>query len=361
MLSKRVAFLLLALLPVSCSRGIPAGDFIRCAIESDTFGVEESDVTLERVGIENLDAFNSAVYGDWVVSMTGMSDDLFAVGSMSSDSLLGTFCPAGRSTSEPLKALPISRLFSKGGDVCAYVCSYPDSKLLEWNVSESLRHRATIYNWAVGLGGERKYLSAIMAAPYGDDKILVCATGQKPGLEWEVGLPSLIVYGRTDGRKLDVIDDMFSVPRRIRSSKDEMPPTVFLAGVSCASADGSHVAYAPYYLPYIVVSDVAKGTSVAYCMESGVRFDPGDARFYFASVCADNTNIYALYFDGTSDPLAVSKSLCVFGFDGKLKNVVRLSAGVQNLMADTDNGLLYMYNSNDHSLWKCRLSDLNGR
>lgn len=44
-----------------------------------------------------------------------------------------------------------------------------------------------------------------------------------------------------------------------------------------------------------------------------------------------------------------------------IDNVARLSAGVQNLMADTDNGLLYMYNSNDHSLWKCRLSDLNGR
>lgn len=35
-----------------------------------------------------------------------------------------------------------------------------------------------------------------------------------------------------------------------------------------------------------------------------------------------------------------------------IDNVARLSAGVQNLMADTDNGLL---------LWKCRLSDLNGR
>ena len=35
-----------------------------------------------------------------------------------------------------------------------------------------------------------------------------------------------------------------------------------------------------------------------------------------------------------------------------IDNVSRLSAGVQNLMADTDNGLL---------LWKCRLSDLNGR
>lgn len=334
------------LLSDSCSQALEK-DLIKCDIRQTGYPEETVALEVHAAGQEGPDLMSAIIRDSLVISQERSSSYLFSISGLRSGELKMMCCRKGRAGNEPVSAIPVRDVFEEDGDMKAYVYSYKDSEIFEWNISESLSSGSDVYDRVVRIsapGQDGGMLSLMSCYALDGNSVIARNSRQDPQKEEFLDVPVYETYSLTDGMRTDVYDSMFSYSE-VPVENESFRPKYYLSGSDCISPDRSRIAYVMGYMPYLVTLDLGSGESVAFRLTGEPAFDPSEERWCFTSVQADDTRIYALYYGGNIDDKdfdACPDKLYVFDWNGRLLKEIRLDRHFTDLSLDVANSMLYL-------------------
>ena len=359
MTMKKLSAISLTLLVMSCSDNIGPSLF-ECDL-SET-GKPAETVAMKVNGLRGIPGINTrsvAIFDTLAISMETEGSSLFSVNDLESGELIGTYCRRGRSLNEMLLSINISQLYKDGNDLKAYVYSYGNSSVFEWNITASVRSGDDVYERIVRLENHDDIEILPLLSCYMVNGQRILARNQK-GISRHgmlSGIPVYEAYSLEDGSLLDVYDGIFK-----HDAMERTDAGLDLSGTDCISPEGDRLAYVLGYLPYMVILDLETGKSKAFRLTGAPSYDPDIVRWYFTSVKADSDRIYALYYgdrlSGGEDFDACPDILYVFGWDGRILKKVELDRHFTDLNIDPIKGRLYLTHRMRGQICYLDISDL---
>lgn len=267
---------------------------------------------------------------------------LFSISDLSSGELYGQYCRRGRAANEPLSSLPLTKIYEKDDFLYADLFSYPDNKVLKWDITASLESRKDVYGSVRMLNHEKfKSIPLISIHMLSDSTLLSYNSAQNSRTNQLEDSPCYETYSIMSGD----LKGKYELFNRIhRETHDDLYTSKnFLALSDCLKPDKTKLVFAMWYMPVLNILDLQSGHVHGVLLNDCQHFTYKKRVAHFIDVQADDSFIYALYFGKERvDKSMYPELLYVFDWDGRLIREFHLSHPASALCLD-DN-FLYMYN-----------------
>ena len=300
---------------------------------------------------------NNYVYDSLLISFLEASSHLVSVSDSRSDSLLGTFCPKGRSMDEPLNVIPSMDLFEEQGAVKSLFFSYAsgNNRFFKWNVSESLIERKTLYDSVIQVESENGgILTAVSYYYLPGDKIIIHNCRQTIN-EWMEEPPTYEVYSALTGKREKIYSPFALyegkqtiVENGLFSSK------VYLTLEDCIKPTRDKLAFGMRFIPYLGVMDVNTGETRGVRLSGCPGLNTSRMFYYFMDLECNDEFIYALYCGSRSDSFKAPGSSEIFIFNWNCKLVGKLKVERAHKLC-LDGQVLYLHNYESGKVYSIRL------
>lgn len=280
---------------------------------------------------------------DTLILSNDRKDYLFHLFSLNSGEPVGSFCTRGRSWNEPISAIAPSEIYHKGEDMFVDVLSFMDGKLMEWNVSASLRERKDIYERIVQLDSGR-FMPLLSLWRLDDEHVLAFNSAQDPYKDTMESLPAFVIYNLSDGSVQQEYNVFLLAD--FQESNSNFTSKNIISCVDCLKPDRKKLMFFMNTMPVYGIIDLQKRSVNCFHMADLERFDPEVFRWYFADVAGDDNCVYVLYSGGIlydSDGSELPKTLFTIGWDGTVLKKYNLDTSFTNLCHD--GSYLYLTNT----------------
>lgn len=357
---RRHCFLVvIVILFLSSCRQIVEQDFFPVPIEivsapdKEIFSYDDESFFCSSLGF-------SRIKDSVIISMERGSDShLFSVTDMATDSIVGLFCQKGRANNELLDCIPISELYTDGDeDCCADLVSYLDSRLLTWNISESLRSGKDVYDNVVELkSGSGKFLPLMSLYRLDESRIITRNSVRSPKDGSPHEPPAYEMYDTDSGHKIREYAFINSVEAE-DDDGDGYDSRTYVSMGDGIKPDGSKMFFAMAYMPVYGILDISSGDLDVFRIKGCRRFSPKERYKHFASIETDDCCIYALY-QGTyinEHMLEVANELLVMDWQGRILHKYEIQPGVRSLVRD---GAYLYFLKFDGNIFRIETSALN--
>lgn len=323
---------------------------------------ETNSIDLEIISTEDNPEYY-AIYDSLLVTYAKNGNELFFINNIHSGDDLGRYCQRGRGPKESVGVLPICELYMDSGDLKADLIAYSESKLMEWNITQSINEQVTVidsvFDYSANTNG------GIFACRYNyrisKDTILIQQVPQ-PNNGISISTPKFNLIRRNTGEVIREYD--LYTPFIKEHDKVEFTPDEFLLSEDCIRPDKKFLAMAMGYFPQINILNLETGETVAYRLKDRPKFTPSEKIWYFSDVEVDDSFIYALYqginiYTQSSFDDCNSK-LYVFDWNGNLIKKIALNNAVKSLWLDRTSSRLYFNNIFDNTpvLHYCDISNV---
>ena len=336
---------LCALMSCSWLHDCPEQEFFKFDLQRAEEDCACVDLTLDVSDGHNVGGTDCIVIDSLVVSLS-RDEYLFHISDLESGELVGSFCRRGRAGNEPLSALPLSELYEKDGDLCADVCSFMNSKLFVWNVTQSIRQNKDVYNqiidystWKDDGFGEMSWYRLP------GNGILSCNPMQDAKSADVVAAPTYMIFNMEKGIKTREFDLFKFVEKK--TVNPMFPSKVFLSGVDCISPSKDRLFVGMSYMPVYCILDIESGKAKGFKVDGMQSFSPYENRWHFADAQADDNFVYVLYSGGlmfSPDGTDLPGCLYVMDWGGSIKLKCKLNHRFTGL--NLDGGILYLTHFN---------------
>lgn len=288
----------------------------------------------------------------------------FEIVQLSTHTQIGSFCSLGHGHEEYTVLSPITQIYENMNDKKTILFAPNESKLLIWNISESIRKGSTIYESVIPYSWKDKFpVAFINQVMIGKDSVLLY-------------LPSLRVSSNnqlTDQcyqiRTLNsnsLIREIKIFDHPIDNKSSRVLPETFLGAYFSLKPDRSMFVEAMTWLPQINIIDIKTGKITGHRMKDIQEEDVfltnmENALCCYTRVVSDNNYIFALWSGTPRKELHTALGyniIHVFDWEGKLEKKIRLANPINELIIDSVNGDLYGWNIDEQRLYKYDLTSL---
>ncbi len=342
-----VSILLCICTLLSCSglNNCPEQEFFKFDLRRVEGNCPCVDVILDIDGGQYVGGSDCIIKDSLVIS-SSRNEYLFHISDLESGELTGSFCRRGRAGNEPLSAMPLSEVYQKDGDLCADVCSFMNSKLFVWNITESIRQSKDVYNRIIDYSELKENGFGEMSwYRLSDNEMLSCNSMQDAKSPDAVDAPKYLIFNIENGTKVQEFDLFNFVEKETKNPM--FPSKVFLSGIDCMSPTKDRFFVGMSYMPVFCILDIERGKAKGFKVDGLKSFSPDENRWHFADVQSDKNYIYALYSgemmfspDGTDIP----DTLYVIDWNGCLRLKCKLNHRFTGLNLDGD--ILYLTHFN---------------
>lgn len=341
----KVTLLTLGLVAVlsSCSQRFDDSSLIRFDFKriSDVAPVDmTSQIVPERLSFQQGRCFTRDTL--FFSFLESSSQYVLSVADVRTDSLIGTFCPKGRSEDEPLDVIPFIDLFEEDGSIKSLFFSYLNNRFFMWDISGSLREGRTLYDRVIPIKGEEKngFLPAVSYYYLPGERIILQNTRQTIS-DWMVEPPTYDVYSVETGECERVFSPFALYEGEETLGEDGLfGSKVYLSLDDCIKPTRDKLAFGMWFIPYLGVLDVNTGAVTGIRMDKYPGLDPDKRYCHFMDLECDDEFIYALYCGGEGD-MQASTDLFIFDWDCDLLGKVRI-LGAHRICLNGDR--LYLLN-----------------
>lgn len=263
-------------------------------------------------------------------------------------SLIAEFCPQGRALEEIISLGGVNDIWSYNDLLSLPLYVLSESKLLTFNLSESIIQHKTIYNTVTRLSpGERKpFYNCFMLD---STHIIAYNSHQNPVVDEMLEPPTFEVYDIQTG----TLTRTYGILNKIEGYKDPIYNSLaFVANSACIKPDRKKLAFAMYYHPQFNILDTETGKTIGFHIKGRSAFSARHPDGHFIAISADNDCFYALYQGKSSiNEVTPPVSLYVIDWDGNIKNHFKLRHSYNLLCADGNN--LYLASRINDELYSC--------
>lgn len=340
-------FVMGVMLLLACTRQPVEQAFFAFPLKTANIGYPEADYSCT----DELPFFmpsSECLIFDTLILSNGRKDYLFHLFSLNSGEPVGSFCMKGRSWNEPISAIAPSEIHSKGKNHFVDVFSFMDGKLLEWNISASLREGKDIYERIVQLDSG-KFMPILSLWRLDDNHVLAFNSAQDPYEDNMESLPEYVIYNLSDGSVQQEFN-VFVLPVFQESNSNYTSKNIFSC-VDCMKPDRKKLMFFMNTMPVYGIIDMQKRSVNCFYMADLKGFAPEEFRWHFADAVGDDDCVYVLYSGGIlydSDGAEIPKTLFTIGWDGTVLKKYNLDRNYTNLCRDSSN--LYLTNPSGTSV-----------
>lgn len=300
--------------------------------------------------------------------LNASATNFYDIYNLKNDSLLGKFCNKGGGPDEVIALTTISHFYKEKGDLKALLYAGNEKKLLEWNISESLKQQKTIFDRIVSYHWDVDDHYAIYNRIFRlNSDTLFTITPTTP-LTLDLKTVSLPLYEKRSiktNRKIHSYSVFLDTPDGDDTNL-LMPENIF-ASFYGIKPDLTKVAQSLMYLPQINIidinSDIVNGFRVKGSYDFSVFEDKiNKVKSNYIDLSVSDDFIYALFLGvNINTPEKRSKTSCmvhVYDWEGNLLHKVDLGYYVDQIVLDDKNDLLYGREYTSEQIYCYNLSDL---
>lgn len=283
--------------------------------------------------------------------MNASAANFYDIYNLKDGSLLGRFCNKGGGPAEVIALTTIAHFYKEDGDLKTLLYAGNEKKLLEWNISESLKQQKTVfdkialYNWDVD--NHNTVYSRIFRL-HSDTLFTITPT---LSLTLDLLTVSLPVYEKRTLSTNKCIHS-YSVFLDTPQSDDIklLLPENFFSSIYGIKPDLSKVAQSLMYLHQINILDVNTGVVKGFRMEGSSDFsvfknNVNKVKSNYIDLAVSDNFIYALFLGvSINTPGKRAETSCqvhVYDWEGNFLHKIDLEHYVDQIALDDVNNLLY--------------------
>lgn len=327
---------------------------------------DASEVSLLSTEIELDSIYSSFFYviDSMAIFYNDNGDKAFDIVKFGTRGKIGSFCSRGRGHKEFLSLSPIFQIYQNQNEKKGLLFAPNESKLLIWNITESIRKDSTIYDNII-LYSWRDKSPVAFCNQYiiGEDSVLLYFPSVTLSSEDRIINSYYQIRTLKDNKLLTEIN-IFDHP--IDNKESKVLPSNFFNVFSSLKPDRSKLVEVMTRLPQINILNIKTGKVSGYRMkntqdEDVFLTDMENSLFCYCGVVTDNKYIYALWIGSPQNDIPIEKGyniIHVFDWDGNLVRKIKLEQPVHRLSLDNQRSILYGWNIERHKLYKYDLLSL---
>lgn len=276
------------------------------------------------------------------------------------------FCSLGHGHEEYTVLSPITQIYEDMNDMKTVLFAPNESKLLIWNISESIRKDSTIYESVIPYSWKDKFpVAFINQVMIGRDSILLCFPTLRISSDNQLTTRN---YQIRTLKSNEFIREIKIFDHPIENKTSRVLAENFLGGYFSLKPDKSMFVEVMTWLPQINIVDIKTGNITGHRMKDTQEEDVfltnmENALCCYTRVASDNNFIYALWSGTPRKELHTALGyniIHVFNWEGKLVKKLRIENPINELILDSMNGNLYGWNVDKQRLYKYNLTSLIG-
>lgn len=340
-----ISLLLVALVSFSCSTYDEYEFFNFDVVEVDDIPAEKLDV--RYVGKSTYPLDMCSIENGYLISYHPQNEHIFVATELNTGQLAGSFCRRGRSHEEMIMSIPISDSFIRDSEFHAWLFSIPDKKLVNWNISKSIKMGIQQYEEIVNLGGRKnESLPFLSVHPLDSAHIVGYNSGQYSERVYRT--PAYEIYEVESG----VIKDTIKLFNKIelRTGDDVYRSRVFLSVQDCMKPDNSRLACGMFYMPVFNIIDPHTKQVHGIRIKGTKSFSAKNRIVHYMDMAANDDFICALYcgekLKGKGD---YPDYLYLIDWEGKPLHKYILPVGTTSIEIDGNNLYLLNFHTGDIS------------
>lgn len=331
-------------------------------LESFVDDAEEIDISYNTNEVDDVYSPYVDVLDSFAIFYSTKENKAFGTVQLNMHSRNKFFCPLGHGHNEYTALSPITQVYEDMGDKKTLLFAPNESKLLIWNISESIRKNTTIYEHVVPYSWKGDVKVAFTnQVIIGKDSVLLY-------------IPSLRINNQLTKPKYQIrtlesnrlIRDICIFDHPIDNKTSKVLPENYFGAFFSLKPDKSMFVEAMTWLPQINIVDIRNGKISGHRMAGAQGEDVflttmEDVLCCYTRVVSDNDYIYGLWSGTPLKELRSStgsKLIHVFDWKGKLTKKIRLKEPINELSLDIQTGNLYGWNIERQKLYKYDLSSL---
>lgn len=270
---------------------------------------------------------------------------------------IGSFCPIGHGNGEFIAISPIRQIYQENGDFKTIMFAPNESKMLIWNISQSLRSGRTVYEYIGDYSRKDTPVSYSKQVIIGYDSILVYTPSLHISSSDQLTIPQ---YQIRTLKSNEQIKEFQLFDHTINNTDSRVLPESFLDASFSIKPDRKKFVEAMNWLPQINIVDVKTGEIDGYRKknvqdENIFSSNMENALFCYKCVVSDNQFIYALWAGKKSMNLHSDvgyQTIDIYDWSGKLLRKCQVESGINELAIDVQDGALYGWNIEQQMIYK---------
>lgn len=267
---------------------------------------------------------------------------LVSVSDSRTDSLLGTFCPKGRSKDEPLMIIPVMDVFGEGESVKSLFFSYSNNTFFKWDVSGSMAAGKTMYDKVIPVKNEVDGALGALSSYYLPGDKIILQNARQTDSNWMVEPTTYEVYSAETGEREKLFSPFALYEGKEPTGDDGLfGSKVYLSLEDCIKPTRDKLVFAMRFIPYLGVLDINTGNVTGIRLANYPGLDPNHMYHHFIDVECDNDYIYALYAGCETISSPKYSEIFIFNWDSVLSGKVKV-IGAHRLCLNGD--MLYLLN-----------------
>lgn len=289
----------------------------------------------------------------------------FEIYNLKNDSLLGNFCMRGGGPNETIGVAYICSFYMDKGSLKTLLYAANERRLIEWNISKSLKLQTTINDTIIAYDWEVDNHTAIYNQIFRlDDSTIFVEMPQKK-IRWNDKNVSLPAYEK---RTIYTNEKIHSYPIFIDTPESEGTEFIsreeFLSTSSHTKPDSKKAVQSVRYLQQINIINLETGEVKGFRIKGTPDFsifekEITNVKKNYTNIETTNDYIYALYRGARMDESGddIQSELHVFDWNGNLIHKYNLGEVVNQITLDPVNMILYGRNGSTEKIFHYDLNN----
>lgn len=283
---------------------------------------------------------------------------VFSVSNSQTDSLIGSFCPKGRSAEEPLSVIPFLDLYEENGSTTSLFFSYSNNRFFKWNISRSLEAGKTLYNKVIPVKVEDgSILPTVSYYSLPQGKIILQNTHQTL-YSWMVEPTTYEIYDTKTGEREKQISPFALYEGKETMGEDGLfGSKMYLSLEDCIKPTRDKLAFGMMFIPYFAVLDINTGDITGIRLAKYPGLNPNRKFFHFVDVECNDDFIFALYCGGETETFNSPEysEIFIFDWDCLLKGKIKV-VGAHQICLDGD--IIHLLNYETGKSYRLKLDEI---
>lgn len=365
-----ISYLLIVFLSISCSQTTDTEKYFAGELffVTDTLSVkklEPSIIEIEGVYKGPIFVYDSLLF---YYPLNASAANFYDIYNLKDGSLLGRFCNKGGGPKEVVALTTISHIYKEGGDLKTLLYAGNEKKLLEWNVSESLKQQKTVfdriivYNWDI----DNHYTIYNRIFKLQSDSLFTITPTTPLTLDFlTVSLPLYEKRTISTNKKICSYPVFLDTPQG--NDPNLLMPENFLSSFYSIKPDLSKVAQSLMHLHQLNIIDINTGIVKGFRMKGTSDFSTfknniNKVKYNYIDLATSDSFIYSLFLGvSINAPEKRSDTSCmihVYDWKGNLLHKIDLGHYVDQIVLDDVNQLLYGREYTSEQIYCYDLSNL---
>lgn len=330
-------------------------------IEDD---IKEESVSLKEVMLDGVFWGFPTICDSLIVFWnTKLTKSFFQIFNLHTGAHMGDFVNRGGGPDEIYTVPYIFQIYEDRGSMKTLLNALNKQKLLEWNISQSIKHENTVIDTVIPY---KKNPDGFFNCMFrlSDDTLVVRIDAEMLSMDGDIA--SIPYYQKRTIYSNQPTDDIRIYNQQTVQKGDAQVPVIFYYGsADCIKPDRTKIVQAMEYLCQINIIDLETAQITGYRIKKTPDFSifySGTKKLkqYYRRVQVDDNYIYALYF---GEIIASSKKepnlVYIFNWDGDLIKKMKLEYSVREMAIDSKNNVLYFLGAENDIFYCCDLNVLN--